>query len=169
MEIARFIRNERGEFTFSAAFRLLALALLGAVMLEVMHVYFTIGSVREKVNESVLAVASANVAEFYGGARESDGYARHVVGNSFASAVNTDNVIDTLARDCGATSVDESGHIVVRDSYELQGINTRYVNSTGAVLNFNTKLTVIVPFKVFGTVFPISKGIEVKSSYDPRF
>lgn len=169
MEITNKLRSERGEFTVSTAFRLILSAMLFAALLSVLHVYYTIGSVREKVNESVLAVAAANVAEFYGGAREADGYARHVDGTAFASAISTDDVVDTLARSCGASAVGSKGTIVVGDSYRLSNVTTEYVNSSGSILNFKTTLTVQVPLDLGDVSIPINKTIVVRSSYDPRF
>ncbi len=169
----RLLRGRKGEFTFAAAVRLMAAALLVAAMMAVYHVYYTIGAVREKVNESVTAVAAANVAEFYGGARESDGHARHYDSGSFASVVTTDDVLDTLSRSVGASGYGAAGEIVVRDSYTISGLSTSYVNGSlsGATtaLNFKTKLTVTVPIRFAGINVPIQKTITVRSSYDPKY
>lgn len=169
MEIAYALRSDRGEFTVSTAIKLIIAAMLFAVLMSIFHIYYVIGSVREKVNESVLAVAAANVAEFYGGARESDGFARHVDGMAFISTISTDDVVDTLARSCGATAVGSAGTIIVGDSYRLSQVATEFVNVSGAVLNFKTTLTVIVPLKIGTASFPINRTIVVRSSYDPRF
>ena len=175
MEIAliRVLRSCKGEFTFGTAVRLMAAALLIAAMMAVYHVYYTIGAVREKVNESVTAVAAANVAEFYNAARESDGHARHYEGSSFASLVTTDDVLDTLSRNVGASDYGPAGEIIVRDSYTISGLSTAYVNGsvsgTSGALNFKTTLTVTVPIRFAGINAPISKTIVVRSTYEAKF
>lgn len=169
MEIGSLLRDRRGEVFFSSAVKIMLAALVLAVLMSIFHVYYTIGAVREKVNESVLAVASANIAEFYGGAREGDGFARHYEGGTYASAVSSDDVLETLSQSVGASTVDDAGEITVRSSYSISMLQTSFVNSTGNVLNFKTTLTVTVPLKLAGITVPISKDILVRSSYDPKF
>lgn len=169
MEIGAKLHDRHGQFAVSTAIKLIAVALAFSVGLSICHVYFTIGGVREKVNESVLAVAAVNVSEFYGGARESDGYARHLSGAGFISSINTDDVVDTLARSCAATGIDADGTIIVGGSYRISDVSTRYVNYGGGILNFTTTLTVTVPLDLGDIEIPIKKTITVRSSYDTKF
>lgn len=169
MEMKKILTDNCGEFTVSTAFRLLGAVLVLALLISIFHVYYVIGSVREKVNESVLAVAAANVAEFYGGARDVDGYATHTGPTGFTSTINTDDVVDTLARSVGATAIGSAGTIVVGDSYKLSNISTTYTNAAGSKLNFTTALTVEVYLKVGAFVVPITKSITVRSSYETKF
>jgi len=69
------LREQRGEILLDSALKLLIWAIVLSAGVEIFHVYHTLGLVREKTNEAVLAVAAVNVAEFYGGAREADGFA----------------------------------------------------------------------------------------------
>lgn len=169
MEIINKLREQRGDFAVRWAGVLLGACFLLSVMLSVWHVYYVLGRVRETVNESVLAVAAVNVAEFYGGAREADGYARHPEGVSFAFSIDTDDVIDTLSRSVGATQISADGTITVGSSYVITDILTRYENTVGSVLNFKTTITVIVPLDLGNIVIPIEKTTEVRSSYDTKF
>lgn len=120
------------------------------------------------MDEAVLAVAAYNVAEFYGGAREMSGQARHAMGgNQFASSVFSGDVIDQLNRSLGG---ELSGNRIQKDSWSVENLQTSYVNSEGGNLNFRTSLTVKVPFKI-GSLPPvmIERRMEVASSYAPRF
>ncbi len=171
--IAAHFDSQKGEFTVSTAARIMIIALLTAAMMSVYHVYAAIGNVREKVAESVTAVAAANVAEFYGGARESDGNARHYESGTFASLISTDDVMDTLSRSVGASDYGASGELIVRDSYTISNLSTVYVNgnTSGAAdaLNFRTTLTVTVPIRFAGINTSVKKTIVVRSTYDPKY
>lgn len=175
MEVATFLRGREGNFVLRGAIGLLLFAMLASAALEIYHVYHCIGKVREKVNESVLAVAAVNVAEFYGGAREADGYARHSGdtenGGVFVSTINSEDVLETLADSLNATSVDDTtGVIEIGSSYAVQGLQTRFVNAQGNILHFESTLTVTVPINAGGVLHTqISKPLKVKSSYDPKF
>ena len=126
------------------------------------------GNVREKVNESVLAVAAVNVAEFYGGARESDGFARHPVEGGFAYVIDTVDVMTTLALALGATARSDSS-ITVGESFTISNLSTQYVNNSGSILRFRTTLTVTVPLDLGNISAPIERTMVVNSSYDTKF
>ena len=168
MEIARKLQEQRGEFVVHGAFKLLIGALLLSVGLSIFHVYHVMGSVREKVNESVLAVAAVNVAEFYGGARESDGFARHPVDDGFAYSIDTEDVISTLATELGATAHSENS-LTVGESFTISNLSTQYVNNSGSILRFRTTLTVTVPLDLGNVSAPIERTMVVNSSYDTKF
>ena len=166
--ISDILKSTQGTFVVRASVGLLCAALLFSAGLSIFHVYHVFGRVRETINESVLAVAAANVAEFYGGSRESDGYARHPYNGGFAHNISSD-VVDTLARSVGAADIGHDGTITVGDSYTITNISTQYVNSVGSILNFTTTVTVVVPLEVGGIEIPITKTMEVRSSYDTKF
>lgn len=167
MEIAK-LNEQRGEFVFRNAIGLLIGAMLLSVGLSIFSVYHIINGVREKTNESVLAVASVNVAEFYGGARESDGFARHYFRDQVTCFIDTEDVMTTLASAVNATYFTDTS-ITVGTSYKLTDISTRFVNYSGGYLNFETTLTVTVPLDLGNVNVPISKRITVRSSYDAKF
>ena len=125
---------------------------------------------REKTNEAVLAVAAVNVPEFYGGAREGDGFARHPEDGYFAFNVTTDDVVDRLVQSLDATNLSEDDTITVGESFSVASLRTQYVNYSGGNLNFQTTLTATVPLELGGILFPaVTKNMEVKTSYAPKF
>lgn len=162
------LREQRGEFSVRFSVGLLIGLLVFSVGFSVWHVYYVLDRVRETVNESVLAVAADNVAEFYGGGRESDGYARHPFNGGFAYNIQ-DDIIDTLATSVGATAIGADDSIIVGSSYTIKNISTQYVNSSGSILNFITTVTVVVPLDLGNVEIPITKTMRVKSSYDTKF
>ena len=164
------MNDTSGEFALKGAVVLVAFAIVLSAALSIFHVYHVIGAVREKTDEAVLAAAANNVAEFYGGARESDGFARHPEDGRFACNLSADDVADNLAQSLGATDRTEDNRITVGDSYVVSSLNPQYVNYDGTNLHFDTTLTVTVPLSAGGLALSdITKTIEVKSSYDPRF
>ncbi|MEA4993935.1 MAG: hypothetical protein VB060_08925 [Oscillibacter sp.] len=164
------LREQRGEFLLSTAMKLLAGAMLLSAAVEVYHVYHTLGVVKEKANEAVLAVAAVNVSEFYGGAREGDGFARHPEDGSFAYSIATDDVVDMLVQSLNATGLDEDDTITVGKSFSVASIRTQYMNYSGGNLNFQTNMTVTVPLELGGVLLPaVTKQMEVKTSYAPKF
>ena len=170
MEVIAKLRERDGNVFVRSALELFGLLLLLSILLSVYHVHHVLGAVREKVNESVLAVAAVNVPEFYGGARESDGFARHPYEGGFVFSINSEDVLDTLSRSVGATSVDDdAGAFEVGDAFAVRGLTTRFVNQSGSILNFTTSLTVAVPLELGGFSVPIEVRMQVRSSYDPRF
>ena len=169
MEVLKKLREQRGEFAVRFSVGLLIFLLVFNLGFSFWHVYHVLDRVRETVNESVLAVAAVNVAEFYGGARESDGYARHPEGGSFAFLIDTDDVISTLSRSVGATQIAADGTITVGSSYVIKNISTQYENTVGSTLNFTTTITVVVPLDLGNVDIPIEKTIKVRSSYDTKF
>lgn len=170
MEVSAKLKDCSGDFLLKSAIMITIAALTLSAAIAVYHVYHVIGSVRDKVNEAVLAVASVNVPEFYGGARDSDGFARHQEDGSFTDTITTDAVVDQLAQSLGATDLSDDDTITVGTSYTVSRIDTQCFNSSGNNLNFHTKLTVTVPLSVGGLIpTSIIKTIEVKTSYDPRF
>ena len=167
MEVISALRDRSGNIYLKSAVVLLAAALFVSAGLSIYHVYHTFGTVREKVNEAVLAVAAANVSEFYGGSRESDGYARHPAGNGrFESNCNTGEVLVALARSAGGSV---TGTTIQTDSYTVTVVSTECVNQVGGVLHFITTIRAVVPLDVGDVSIPIEKVIEVRSQYDTRF
>lgn len=164
------IKEQRGEFLLSTAVKLLIGVIFLSAGVEVFHVYHTLGIVREKTNEAVLAVAAVNVSEFYGGAREADGFARHPEDGAFTYNITTDDVVDTLVQSLNATDLSEDNTITVGKSFSVASLHTQYVNSVGGDLNFQTNLTATVPLKIGGMLLPaVTKQMEVKTSYAPKF
>lgn len=168
MEALTHLRSQRGEFAFRWAVGLLAASILFFAGLSIWHVYHVVGKVREKVDEAVLAVAAVNVSEFYGGARETDGYARHMDGDDFAVQLDTQDVLNTLARSVGG-SLAADGTITVDGSYVIRTLAVRYENREGSILRFRAILTVAVPLELGGMTVPIEKTIKVCSGYDTKF
>ena len=68
------------------------------------------GAVRDNVNEAVPAVAADHIAEFYGGAREADGFARHPEDGAFNFNINTGDVQDKPAQAADATNAPDPFH-----------------------------------------------------------
>lgn len=170
MEMINTLREECGEFLLSTAIKLLAGAMLLSAAVEVYHVYHVLGVVKEKANEAVLAVAAVNVPEFYGGAREGDGFARHPEDGSFAFSIATDDVVDVLVQSLNATDLSENDTITVGESFSVASIRTQYINYSGGSLNFQTNMTVTVPLELGGVLLPaVTKRMEVKTSYAPKF
>lgn len=170
MEVSAKLKDCSGDFLLRSAITVTIAALTLSAAIAVYHVYHVIGAVRDKTNEAVLSVAAANVSEFYGGARDSDGFARHREDGRFAESITTDAVVDQLAQSLGATDVSDDDTITVGTAYTVSGTNTRYFNSSGTNLNFLTRLTVTVPLSVGGLIpASITKTIEVSTSYDPKF
>ena len=168
METVKILRSRRGEFLLHSAVVLLAAAMLLSAAVSAYHVYHVVGAVRDKVNEAVLAVAADNVAEFYGGAREADGFARHPEDGTFNFNIDTGDVQDKLAQAVDATNVTDNS-ITVGDQYAIKDLDTQYVNNSGGNLHFKSTMIVTVPLTVLGQQFPITKKIEVTSSYAPKF
>lgn len=169
MEIGAKLKDCKGDFLLKSAITVVIAALALGAAITVYHVYHVVGAVRDKVNEAVLAVASVNVPEFYGGARDSDGFARHHEDGSFTDTITTDAVVDQLAQSLGATDLADDDTITVGD-YSVGGIDTQYFNSSGSILNFRTTLTVTVPLSLGGlTLSSITKTMEVNTSYAPKF
>lgn len=168
--VRRSLRSSCGEFLLGTAVKLLAAAIVVCAGMEVYHVYHVMDTVRSTVSEAVLAVAAVNAPEFYGGAREGDGFARHPEDGAFASCVSTDDVVDQMVRMLGVTDLTADDTMTVGDSFSVRNVQTHYVNSDGAVLNFHTTLTVSVPLSVGGILLPaITKNMEVRTSYAPKF
>ncbi len=164
------LREQRGEFLLSTAVKLLAWAMLLSAAVEVYHIYHTLGVVKEKTREAVLAVAAVNVAEFYGGAREGDGFARHPEDGSFAYSIATDDVVDMLVQSLNATDLSEDDTITVGAAFSVASIHTQYINYSGGNLNFQTSMTVTVPLELGGVLLPaVTKEMEVKAYYAPKF
>lgn len=162
------LAERKGESGLHMAIVCVTGVMLIALGLATLHVFAVCSYTRSKVDEAVLAVAAYNVAEFYGGAREMSGQARHAMGgNQFASSVFSGDVIDQLNRSLGG---ELSGNRIQKDSWSVENLQTSYVNSEGGNLNFRTNLTVKVPFQI-GSLPPvmIERRMEVASSYAPRF
>lgn len=162
------LRDQRGESSLHMGITCIIGVLLIALGLSAFHVFSVCSYTRTKVDEAVLAVAAYNVPEFYGGARELSGQARHALGGGqFHSDIFSDDVIDQLGRSIGG---EVSGNTITKSSWRIEELHTVYNNSEGGNLNFTTHLTVKVPFKV-GNLPPIviEKRMEVSSSYAPRF
>lgn len=168
MEGLSILRSRRGEFAFRCAVGAMIAALVLSAAFSILCVYHAVGTVRENVNEAVLAVAAVNVSEFFGGSRETDGYARHPDSGGFSVSLDAEDVRTTLARAIGGT-VGRDGSITVEDAYVIRDLNTVYQNTDGSVLCFTTTLTVIVPLKLGGISVPIQKMLEVSSRYDAKF
>ena len=164
------LKEQSGQFLLSTAVKLLIGAIVLSAGVEVFHVYHTLGIVREKTNEAVLAVAAVNVPEFYGGAREGDGFPRHPEDGHFAFNITTDDVVDTLVQSLDATDLSEDDTITVGKSFSIASLQTQYVNSAGGDLNFQTTLTATVPLELGGLLLPaVTKNMEVRTSYAPKF
>lgn len=162
------IRNNAGEFVLKQAIGLLIFVMVLSSTLAIYHVYYVIGTVREKTNEAVLAVASSNVAEFYGGARESDGYARHPEDGAFSFSISTEDVLDNLLSSTGA--VETGDGTLKRESFSIRNLNTDFINYDGKDLHFTTTLRVEVPLVGGGfALTSIQKNLEVESCYAPKF
>lgn len=162
------LAERKGESGLHMAIVCVTGVMLIALGLATLHVFAVCSYTRSKVDEAVLAVAAYNVAEFYGGAREMSGQARHAMGgNQFASSVFSGDVIDQLNRSLDG---ELSGNRIQKDSWSVENLQTSYVNSEGGNLNFRTSLTVKVPFQI-GSLPPvmIERRMEVASSYAPRF
>lgn len=164
------IKEHTGTFVLKQSIIILTFMIVLSASLSIFHVYHVLGAVREKTNEAVLSVATVNVLEFYGGARESDGFARHPEAGSFVYNITTDAVADQLAQAICATDISADNTLTVGDSYTVSNIDTQYVNASGAILHFQTSVTVTIPLQMGGVFFSsITKTMEVKSSYDTRF
>ena len=167
MEVVSTLRDRNGNVYLKSAVVLLIAAIVVSVGMSIYHVYHTLGAVREKVNEAVLAVAAANVSEFYGGSRESDGYARHPAGNGgFAASCSTGDILAALAY---STNGAVAGATIQTDSYAITISGVDCVNQLGRNLRFVTTIQVVVPLDIGGISIPIEKAMEVKSQYDTRF
>lgn len=103
----KLLKDRRGEVSIHLALIMLTGLLLLAAALEVLHVYFVCNAVLEKTNEAVLAAAASNVADFYVGARESDGNARQYVNDYWASAVSVEEVEAALQGALGAERTED--------------------------------------------------------------
>ncbi|WP_352415538.1 hypothetical protein [Oscillibacter ruminantium] len=165
------LREQRGELLLDSALKLLIWAIVLSAGVEIFHVYHTLGLVREKTNEAVLAVAAVNVAEFYGGAREADGFARHPEdGGTFGFSIATDDVVDQLVQSLHTTDLSVDDTITVGKSFSVTSLQTRYTNYSAGNLNFQSTLTVTVPLELGGLLLPaVTKQMEVKTSYAPKF
>lgn len=169
-QICGALRSRCGQFLLGTAIKLLAAAIVVGAGVEVYHVYHVMDTVRTTTSEAVLAVAAANVSEFYGGAREADGFARHPEDGAFASYVSTDDVVDQLMRMLGVTDLAADDTMTVGRSFSVRNVQTQYVNFDGTNLHFRTTLTVSVPLSMGGILLPsITKNMEVMTSYAPKF
>lgn len=167
MEVISTLRCRSGNIYLKSAVVLLIATFFVSVGLSIYHVYHTFGTVREKANEAVLAVAAANVSEFYGGSRESDGYARHPTGNGdFAASCSTGDILAALAY---STNGAVAGGTIQTGSYTITISGVDCVNQVGKNLRFVTTIQVVVPLDIGGISIPIEKAMKVKSQYDTRF
>lgn len=163
--ICNKLRCQRGDM----ALRLGALAVVFAFVLftvmQIARFYFVLDGVQEKTNEAVLAVAAINVPEFYGGAREGEGQARHPLGDGgFESLVSTDDVLAQMATTVGAEMTEENV-LLKQGNFAIEDLSVQYVNQSGGNLNFKTTLTVQIFFS-FGN---FKKHMNVYTSYAPKF
>ena len=164
------LKEQSGQFLLSTAVKLLIGAILLSAGVEVFHVYHTLNVVRDKTNEAVLAVAAVNVPEFYGGAREADGFARHPEDGYFVFNITTDDVVDQLVQSLDATGLSDDDTITVGKSFSVTSLRTQYINYSGGDLNFETTLTATVPLELGGILLPaVTKRMEVRTSYAPKF
>lgn len=162
------LRSQNGESSLHMGIVCVVGIFLIAIGLSTFHIFTVCSYARTKVDEAVLSVAAYNIPEFYGGAREMSGQARHALGSGqFDSDVFSGDVIDQLGRSIGG---EIAGNTITKSSWKIEDLHTAYNNSEGGNLNFTTHLTVKVPFKV-GNLPPIviEKRMEVSSSYAPRF
>ena len=165
----KLLKDRRGEVSIHLALIMLVGLLLLAAALEVLHVYFVCNTVLEKTNEAVLAAAASNVADFYVGARESDGNARQYVNDYWASAVSVEEVEAALQGALGAERT-EDGTLVREGGFRITGLQTVYQNALGTSLNFTTTLTVEVPLTLGGRVLPpVARELEVHTAYEAKF
>lgn len=153
----------------SALVCLIGLMLL-AVCLETGRIYITVNMIMSKADAAVLSVAAANVANVYGGVRESSGTARSVSDGEWAELVSTDEVINSLME---VLNLSPAGDTLERLSpgnktvYRLSNLNTAYINTEGTNLNFKTTLTVTIPLNFLG--LNINQNLEVSTTYDAKF
>ena len=164
------LRDKGGQFLLGTAVKLLAAAIVVGAGVEVYHVYHVMDTVRTAASEAVLAVAATNVSEFYGGAREGDGFARHPEDGVFASYISTDDVVDQMVRMLGVTDLAADDTMTVGRSFSVRNVRAQYVNFDGTNLHFRTTLTVSVPLSMGGILLPdITSNMEVMTSYAPKF
>ncbi|MEG2455766.1 MAG: hypothetical protein RSC08_05885 [Oscillospiraceae bacterium] len=172
MEVIRVLRSRRGEIALRSGFILLAGALMLVVLLQGIAVYTTIDNVMKKTGEAVLAVATTNGENAFGGIRESAGTARTYDGYAWDRLVTTTDVERVLQRNLkltrnGSQLTHQSGGKV---AYHIQELRTYYLNSDHDKLNFVTTLVVKIPVAIGGDVLPpIAKRLEVKTTYEAKF
>lgn len=159
-------QRKAGTITVRTAIVLIFVIILVAVGVSIFHLYHTFGKVREKTNESVLAVAALHVHEFYGGAREGDGYARHPEMGSFTASISSADVQQTL---CSALGGEMSGNRILTKSFSITDLTTVYMNAAGGKLHFTTSLTVTATLRIFSGHKQITKDMVVRSTYEPKF
>lgn len=168
--IAAKLKDRNGAIALKLGFIMVILSIIIFTFITVARIYFIFDAAKERANEAVLAVAAYNIAEFYGGAREGDGYARHALGgNTFGSAVTTEDVLAQMAVSLDAEPLDDNT-LYKEGNYYIRNLNVRYVNTVDGNLNFLTTFTVIIQLSIAGSqIDGIEKDIQVNTTYAPKF
>ena len=168
--VAAKLKNKHGEIALKLGILLVVLTLVIFLAMQVWRIYFAFDSAKEKTNQAVLAVAAYNVAEFYGGAREGDGQARHPLGGgNFDSVVSTEDVIAQLAVMLNAEVIDNTT-LHKEGNYRIEHLNVQYLNSVNGNLNFKTTFTLAIQFSFSGEQLDgIVSEVEVRTTYEPKF
>lgn len=168
MEIAmiRKLQEQRGAIALRLSIVFLVATLLFLVVFNVRHVYQVTDLVIERTNEAVLAVAAFNGPGSLGGIRDGEAAARIYTGSDWERVVTSEDVRYTLARSLGATMNGQS--LIRADSYRIDHLATSYINADGENLQFVTTMDLTIPLMGLG-VLPITRPLEVKTTYEARF
>lgn len=172
MEVIKKLRCRCGEFAIKGAVLVLIGMLVIIAVLEGLHITTTVNQVYDKANAAVLSVAAANVPNVWNGSRDSSGTARHFDGLDWHSVVTTAEVESAMCTSLGLTAAGDSlvHQTGARPSYRIENLTTHYVNVENGQLSFTTTLTVSVPLSIAGSLLPpITKRLEVKTTYEPKF
>lgn len=164
------LRQRQGSVMIDFALVCLVGLMLLAVCMEIGRVYITVNMIKSKADAAVLTVASANVANVYGGVRESAGTARSVSNGDWSELVSTEETKNSLIEVLSLTPSEDALERVSpgnKTVYRLSNLSTVYINSDGSNLNFKTTMTVTIPLNFLG--LNINQNLEVSTTYDAKF
>lgn len=166
VKMLRKLREQKGAVALRLSIVFLVATLLFVVAFNARHAYQVVDMVIERTNEAVLAVAAYNAPGSLGGIREGEAVARFYTDSGWERIVTSEDVRNALARSLGTTVYGDS--MIRTDSYRIDNLTTRYVNSDGENLRFVTTMDLTIPLMGLGSL-PITRPLEVKTTYEARF
>lgn len=163
------IKNKRGSVAPSLARMLITLVILLGVALTFAVAFYRISTVKDAANAAICSVCADNVATFYGGSREGNGYAKRAsaTGDKFTYSISTADVAKMLAANVGGKRTGDT--VITAEKFNIKNLTVTYVNRSGNNLNFTASFTIELKAKVLKYEFVFPYQTEVKASYEQKF
>lgn len=163
--VIRKLREQRGEISLNLGLILLFAVFLFLVVFNIRHAYQVVDRVIDKTNEAVLAQAAVNGPTAAGGIREGAAVARNYNGTAWRRIVTSDGVLASLQQSMGGSV---NGRSLVREGFRIDNLTTTFVNADGGNLHFITSLDLTI-YLLGGDVLPVTRHLEVESTYEAKF